>query len=202
METAFRSDERFTQEEFWDWLETVPSSDVHRYELLGGRIVMTPPAGWGHGYVESNLQRLIAPHVHAARLGRTLGSSAGYDLPTGDTLEPDFSFISNERWGAGPKVRSDGKGFLATVPDLVLEILSPSTATRDRTEKKDAYAASGIDEYWIVDPAKRRVMVFSRAAATFGSSETFSAGAITSHVLPALRITVEEIFGDLSGTDE
>jgi Uma2 family endonuclease len=150
VETAFRSDERFTQEEFWDWLETVPASDLHRYELLGGRIVMTPPAGWGHGYMESTLQRVIASHVHERGLGRTLGSSAGYDLPTGDTFEPDFSFISNERWGPGPKLRKDGKGFLATVPNLVVEILSPSTARRDRTEKKDAYEQSGVDSRGMV----------------------------------------------------
>jgi Uma2 family endonuclease len=202
VETAFRSDERFTQEEFWDWLETVPPSDLHRYELLGGRIVMTPPAGWGHGYMESNLQRVIASHVHERGLGRTLGSSTGYDLPTGDTLEPDFSFISNERWGAGPKLRKDGKGFLATVPNLVVEILSPSTAARDRTEKKDAYEQSGIDEYWIVDSAKRRVIVFFREGAGFGASETTTAGAVRSRLLPDLRVTVEEIFGDLAPSDD
>jgi Uma2 family endonuclease len=202
VETAFRSDELFTQEEFWAWLDTVPATDVHRYELLGGRIVMTPPAGWGHAYVESNLQRVIARHVHERGLGRTLGSSAGYDLPTGDTLEPDFSFISNERWGKGPKVRAGGKGFLATVPDLVVEILSPSTARRDRTEKKDVYAQSGVEEYWIVDGPKRRVFVFSREGGIFGAPETTTAGAVRSRLLPDLRVTIDEIFGDLAPSDD
>jgi Uma2 family endonuclease len=202
VETAFRSDERFTQEQFWDWLDTVPATDLHRYELLGGRIVMTPPAGWGHGYIEANLGMLISLHVRERGLGRTLGSSAGYDLPTGDTLEPDFSYISTERWGPGPKVRKDGKGFLATVPDLVVEILSPSTARRDRTEKKDAYAQSGVDEYWIVDAPKRRVLVFFREGDAFAAPETTTAGAVRSRVLPDLRITIDEIFGDLDPSDD
>jgi Uma2 family endonuclease len=158
---------------------------------------MTPPAGWGHGYIESNLHVPIASHVRAFGLGRTFGSSTGYDLPTGDTLEPDFAFISKRRWGAGPKVRSDGKGFLATVPDLVVEILSPSTATRDRTEKRDAYEQSGVDEYWIVDPRKRQVIVFVREGDAFGSPSTTSAQSIRSRVLPDLVMTVEEIFADL-----
>jgi Uma2 family endonuclease len=196
-ETAFRSEELFTQEEFWDWLDTVPAADLHRYELLGGRIIMTPPAGWGHGYIESNLHVPIGSHVRANGLGKTFGSSTGYDLPTGDTLEPDFAFVSTRRWGAGPKVRAGGKGFLAIVPDLVVEILSPSTATRDRTEKKDSYERSGVDEYWVVDPRKRQVTVFVREGDVFASPSTTSTGAVCSRVLPDLRVTVEEIFAEL-----
>ena len=182
---------------FWDWLETVPASDIHRYELLGGRIVMTPLAGWGHGFIESNLQLPIALHVRSRELGRTFGSSTGYDLPTGDTLEPDFAFISKERWGSGPKERPDGKGFLSIVPDLVVEILSPSTATRDRTEQKESYERSGVDEYWIVDPRTRQVMVLVREGETVGSPRTTSAGAVYSRLRPDPRISVEELFADL-----
>src|SRR5262245_25256419 len=196
-ETSFRSEERFTQAEFRDWLETVPSTDIHRYELLGGRIIMTPPASWKHAFIESNLQRIVGSPVHEQRLGRTCGSSAGYDLPTGDTLEPDLGFVSNARWGAGPKERHDDKAFLSIVPNLVVEILSPSTATRDRTEKKESYERSGVDEYWIVDPRRRQVLIFVREGSAFGSPDTTSAGAVRSRLLPDLRITVEEIFADL-----
>jgi hypothetical protein len=48
-ETAFRSDERFTQSDFRRWLEERPSTDINHYELIDGRIVMTPLAGWPHG---------------------------------------------------------------------------------------------------------------------------------------------------------
>jgi Uma2 family endonuclease len=195
-ETAFRSEERFTREEFWDWLDGVPASDINRYELLAGRVVMTPPAKWGHGYAESNVNRIIASHVHAVDLGVTFGSSTGYDLPTGDTLEPDFAFVSKERWGRGPRTLPGGKGFLAIVPDLVVEILSPSTATRDRTEKKQAYERSGVDEYWIADPARREVTVFVREGAAFEPARVTSAGAIRSRALPGLRISVEVIFAE------
>ena len=61
-----------------------------------------------------------------------LGSSAGYDLPSGDTLEPDVSFLSAARLAAGPA--PERGRFLRIVPDLVVEILSDSTAKRDRGE--------------------------------------------------------------------
>ena len=50
-QTVFRSDETFTQESFRLWLDERPASDLNHYELLNGRIVMTPPAGWPHGRV-------------------------------------------------------------------------------------------------------------------------------------------------------
>jgi Uma2 family endonuclease len=84
------------------------------------------------------------------------------------------------------------------VPDLVVEILSPSTARRDRTAKRNAYERSGVDEYWLVDPRKRQVTVFVREREVFAPPATTSSGAIASRVLPDLAVTAEELFGDLA----
>jgi Uma2 family endonuclease len=92
--------------------------------------------------------------VKAHKLGIVLDSSAGYDLPSGDTVEPDVSFIDSERFAPGPKPR-DGQ-FLKIVRRLIVEILSPATSRRDRTEKKDVYARNRVDEYWIVDARRSR----------------------------------------------
>src|SRR5262245_16706291 len=102
METAFVSEDRFTQEEFWKWVAERPRSDINHYELIGGRIIMTPPAGWPYGGIEATLVGRIGDHVRTRKLGVTLGSSTGYELPSGDTLEPDASFISQARFDAGP----------------------------------------------------------------------------------------------------
>lgn len=191
-ETAFRSEKQFTQEEFWRWLEERPASDINHYELLGGRIVMTPPAGWPHGGLDARLSFLLTAHVDERRLGVVQGSSAGYDLPSGDTLEPDVSFISRERFAAGPKPTT-GR-FLRIVPSLVVEILSPSTALRDRMEKREVYARNGVDEYWIVDPRTRTVTVFRLGASGYDEGTIFARGRISSAVLPDLSISVEEVF--------
>ena len=125
-ETAFVSTETFDQRAFKRWVENRPTTDINHYELTNGRIVMTPPAGWGHGETEARLVRILVDFAETNNLGRVFGSSTGYNLPSGDTLEPDVSFVSSERWAQGPLV---GRAhFLRVVPNLVIEILSPATA--------------------------------------------------------------------------
>lgn len=198
METAFRSEETFTREEFWSWLEQLPACDVNRYELINGRIVMSAPAKFRHGGVETNLHMTISIFVRDRALGITLGSSAGFDLPTGDTLEPDFSFISRERWEAGPKPRDDEKGFTRIVPDLAIEIVSPTSIRRDRIEKRIVYARSGVREYWIVDPERCEVALHASLGDRFAEPRVLTSGVIASAVLPDLRVTVEELLADPS----
>lgn len=191
-ETAFRSDERFTQAEFWRWLQERPSSDINHYELINGRIVMTPPAGWPHGSIEGILVRVLGNHVAEYELGTVLGSSAGYDLPSGDTLEPDVSFITKERFAAGPApIR--GK-FLRIVPNLAVEILSRSTGRRDRVEKKQVYERNRVDEYWIVDPDRSEVIVFYLGKRGYGSGRRFRNARIISRVLPELTVLAGDVF--------
>lgn len=192
VDTAFRSDLQFDQPAFRRWLKRRPASDLNHYELIDGRIVMTPPAGWPHASIGSTLNRLLSQHVLDGRLGVVLDSSAGYDLPSGDTVEPDVSFIDSERFAAGPApVRGR---FLTIVPTLVVEILSPATSRRDRTEKKAVYERNGVSEYWIVDPAKENVTVFCLRGQRYSSARPITAGAIRSRVLPRLHITARQIF--------
>lgn len=194
VDTVFRSEERFTQQEFFEWLQRRPASDVNHYELIHGRIVMSPPAGWPHGSLEVRIASRLFSVVEAHDLGVVQGSSAGYDLPSGDTLEPDVSFMSKARFAAGPApVRGR---FLGIVPDLAVEILSKSTARRDRGEKKAIYEQCGVTEHWIVDPDRRVVTVYHLDHGRYGAGERVRTGGIPSHVLPQLDLTVEDLFVD------
>lgn len=194
VDTPFRSEERFTQQEFFAWLQRRPDSDINHYELIRGRIVMSPPAGWPHGALGSRINARLYLIVEQHRLGVVQDSSAGYDLPSGDTLEPDVSFISRSRFDAGPApVRGR---FLGIVPDLAVEILSRSTARRDRTEKKAIYEQCGVVEYWIVDPDRRVVTVYQLDDGRYGAGTRVRSGLIRSHVLPQLELTVDELFAN------
>jgi Uma2 family endonuclease len=199
LETAFRSEETFTQEEFRIWLDGLPSSDINHYELIRGRIVMSPPAGWPHGGVGSKLNLLIGSHVRAGRLGIVCDASTGYDLPSGDTLEPDVSFMSHGRFAAGP-APVHGK-FLRIVPDLVVEILSPSSVSRDRIEKAEIYAQNGVDEYWIVDSKRCEITLLVREGSVFGAPQVHREGTLPSRVFPGLRANVADVFADLPEDD-
>ena len=154
---------------------------------------MTPPAGWGHGEIEAKVIRILGDFVKSRNFGRVFGSSTGYDLPSGDTLEPDASFISSERWAKGPQV---GRGqFLRIVPTLVVEILSPATAQRDRVEKKTIYEVNGVDEYWLVDLDRREVTVFQLMEGRYSSGTRFRARQnLRSGVLPGFKLATRLLF--------
>jgi Uma2 family endonuclease len=189
---TFRSDERLNQREFARWLRTRPPSDVHHYELIQGRIVMSPPADPIHARLGALLGARLSAHVNREPLGLVLDASAGFDLPSGDTLEPDLSFVSAARLAAGPPLER-GR-FARVVPDLVVETLSRSTARRDRTEKKKIYARNGVREYWLVDPDERSITVFHGRNGEFDAGTRFTGGRFRSEVLPKLRFDVARLF--------
>lgn len=184
-------EKRLNQEEFFTWLEDLPPSDCNHYELIHGRIVMTPPADFIHATIGSILNRKLGDYVERRRLGRVLDASAGYDLPSGDTLEPDVSFVSRE----GPRPERGRHAKL--VPDLVVEVLSRSTKKRDRTVKKDVYAANGVREYWLVDPDRQIITVFHRRGNAFDAGiACLPGGDVASELFADLALAVGDVFAD------
>jgi Uma2 family endonuclease len=192
-ETAFISTETFTQKGFKDWVENRPAGDINRYELATGKIVMTPPAAWEHAEVEARVIRILGDFVTKRNLGKMFGSSAGYELPSGDMLEPDASFISRERWLKGPRPRRGQ--FLKIVPTLAVEIISPATARRDRIEKKRIYEANSVDEYWLVDLQRREITIFHLAGGKYDNGHRFEARQkLRSEVLVGLEVPARLLF--------
>lgn len=191
---AFRSLEPMTQEEFARWLETIPANDVHHYELLDGFIVMEPPAHWPHGEVGAEALHRIKSYLRRRPLGRVFDSSQGFDLPTGDTVEPDVAFVSVARWNAQAR---PVHGFPAVVPDLVVEVLSPSTKGIDQEQKKRIYERNGVLEYWLINPAAKNVRLLYLTGKGYQEGRCLEAGdkdTLCSRVLPGLRIPVAELF--------
>ena len=193
VELSFESVDTMTQTEFSVWCRERASWDRHHYELLNGRVVMNPPAGFPHGSVESRVVRLLANHVLDASLGECFGSSQGFELPTGDTVEPDASYVSKQRWQTMPD--PEPGRFLRVVPDLTVEILSAATAHRDRGEKKALYGRAGVREYWIIDPRARTLICLTRQEgelhedAVHEETDTFE-----SPLLPGLTFPVASLF--------
>jgi Uma2 family endonuclease len=192
-EVVFESTRTMPPEAFEEWVRERQGRDPNRYELLHGRVVMTPPAGYPHGEIAANIVALLHGFVKSHRLGKVFDSSQGFALPSGDTLEPDATFVSNQRWEAEPPPE-DGK-YLRVVPDLVVEVLSSGTASRDRGEKKAAYAESGVREYWIVDKSAREIVVFALEGRRYGKERIFAdGGRAQSNVLVGLEFEVTEVF--------
>jgi Uma2 family endonuclease len=189
-EPIFESITTMDQPSFAEWVRH-REWDSYRYELLHGRVVMTPPAGYPHGAVGSRLNRLVAQAADGTG-GIVFESSQGFELPTGDTVAPDISFVSAERWAMTTPIM--GK-FLRVVPEFLVEILSESTASRDRGEKKGIYGTAGVLEYWIVDSRARTVTVFHGDGERFDGGRIYAAHeTLQSRVLPALQLPVTQLF--------
>ena len=106
-----------------------------------------------------------------------------------DVVQPDLMFISSEREHIRTPANIQG------APDLVVEILSPSSARRDWRDKRDLYARHGVKEYWIVDPANRLVYVMRLRDGALEIEGTYAEGdTVSSATLKGFSINLDEIF--------
>jgi Uma2 family endonuclease len=141
---------RLTAEQFF----RVTSSDGKRYELIDGRLhAMTTPS-IKHQRICGQLLLLFHSVVSTTR-GEVFPSGVGLVLSDGTVLIPDLVVLRQR------SEQADTEYGLTTVPDIVIEVLSPSTARYDRGEKSERYAAFGVGELWLVSPEAEIVEIFA-----------------------------------------
>ena len=133
---------------------TLPE-DGRRYEILDGELEVSPSPSSTHQFVLENLAFALSSHVRACGSGRIWLAPLDVILATTTIVQPDIVYISNER------SRIVTERGIEAAPDLVVEILSDSTARRDRGAKKHLYARYGISRYWLVDPTAKTLEVFA-----------------------------------------
>ena len=129
--------------------------DGNRYEAIEGDLYMTPAPSILHHRLTRALYEALKPLLTAPRRGELFWAPVGVEFPsTGEGVQPDLFFVSDEH-------RSRiGEHGIVGAPDLVVEILSPSTASHDRGIKRRLYERQGVGEYWIVDPDENVVDVW------------------------------------------
>ena len=169
-----------------DYLKT---SDESRYELLNGELVMAPAPLLYHQFILRKLLNAMSEHVDEQKLGELFCSPADVVLSDTDVVQPDILYISSQRSHILKPESVQG------APDLVVEILSPSTAELDRTAKLELYAKHGVREYWIVDPDARTIMVLLRGKNRFEVGGIYGEDqSLTSPTLDGFSIALEEVF--------
>jgi Uma2 family endonuclease len=185
---ATKAQIKFTYEDY----KSLPESETKRYELVGGELVMVPSPDPEHQDIVGNLFRVLSVHVRRHRLGKVYLAPLDVVLGEGEEAEvvqPDLLYISPQRQDIIAQKEIRG------APDMVVEVLSPSTAQRDRTLKKKLYAKYGIQEYWLVDPEAQTVEVLTlgqrgyERAGLYTKNET-----LESPLLVGLRIPLDEVF--------
>ena len=134
-------------------------------ELIGGKIVMMSPASMNHNRVVRNISRIFDNHLNGHTCEAFSDGAAVY-LTEEDFFIPDVMVVCDPN-----KVHDDG---IHGAPDLVVEILSPSTAKYDRGRKKDIYEKCGVREYWIVSPVEKTVEQYLLENGKFSLYETYA----------------------------
>ena len=164
----------------------LPEGD--RRQLIDGDLYMVPAPSFRHQGVLANLATILRGFVRANNLGEVLWAPFDVVLSAENVVQPDILFVSNERRGIITEANISG------APDLVVEVLSPSTADRDRQLKLGLYSRFGVSEYWIVDPDERSVRVMALGEPGEPSASTYSSGSISSRLIPGLSVAVEKVF--------
>ena len=106
-----------------------------------------------------------------------------------NSVQPDLMVLCDYRKDINEKDKYKG------TPSLVVEILSPSTRSKDRVKKMDLYMESGIDEFWVVDPKTSVIMIYSFKNGELDTDEIYSSGQrAESARFPGLSVSVSEVF--------
>ena len=125
------------------------------YEIIGGEKFMAPMAALNHSGIIINLLNKIYEYVVPNKLGYVFSDNVDVHFPDGNLFRPDLTVITAENSNI-----LNWRGAIYGVPDMVVEVLSPSTRQKDLTIKKDIYEKNGVREYWIIDPYIKAVDVY------------------------------------------
>jgi len=163
--------------------------DSKRYELYDGELYMVPSPRVKHQRIYRKLILILDQYVEKNKLGEILSAPLDVVFDEENFLQPDIIFISNER--------SDiiGEKNITGAPDLVIEILSPSTEYRDRGHKLQTYCRYGVREYWLVDPEKEIVEIMSLSPEGYQLLGKYSGDDLVgSQGLAGLQFSAKQIF--------
>ena len=180
--------------------------EERREELIGGNVVMMSPASAEHVYTAGSIYNIFKNDLKGKNC---IPFSDGLlvHLTDENKFVPDMMVVCDRS-----KIKSDG---VHGAPDLVVEVLSPSTAKDDRTRKKEIYEACGVPEYWLVSPTDKSIEVYLLESGKYILHDVYTvrpdwvlkqmtdeerAAIVTEfkcHLYDELIIRLDDIFGDL-----
>ena len=170
------------------FIDTVLESE--KAEFINGEKVVHSPAKFKHTTAVGNLYRLLSTYVLTHNLGWVGAEKVLVSLSRND-YEPDICFFNAE---AAAGFELDQMRFPA--PDLVVEVLSTSTAANDRGIKFEDYAAHGVSEYWIIDPDSETVEQYILSNTAYNLAIKAQTGEVRSTAITNFVIPVRSLFDD------
>lgn len=163
--------------------------DGLRHEIIDGKHYVTPSPSYRHQRISGKFFYFIEQYLESHAAGQILYAPFDAVLGEFDIVVPDLLYVSKERMAFLTLKNLQGP------PNLVIEILSPSTSRRDRRLKLDLHERVGVEEYWLVDPERDFVDVYQRRPEGFEIPVQYAKTAIlTSPLFPGLELHLDRVF--------
>ncbi|MCE7946708.1 MAG: Uma2 family endonuclease [Chloroflexi bacterium CFX4] len=168
--------------------EGLPHNLHKRFELHNGELIEMPSPSPLHQWIVARLVFLISKWLEPAALGYVFGDNLDYEPAEGVIVKPDVSFVSRQRAPSLPQT-------FQIMPDLAVEVVSPSNTEREMLQKVQLYFAHQAQVVWVIYPDQRMVRVYTPAAQgvhvrQLVEGETLEGGAL----LPDFALPIAEIF--------
>jgi Uma2 family endonuclease len=160
----------------------------HKWEFINGEVIMHSPALNRHLMATKRLFQLMSVHCLSQGCGEVHVEKAMTTFPRND-YEPDICFFGIAKTAL---ITPDTLRF--PIPDLIVEVLSPSTEARDRGIKFADYASHGVREYWIIDTVAETVELYQLSGTAYPPVQPQSDGQLTSLAMPGFEVPVRAIF--------
>lgn len=180
-----------TEEEF---VAGYRDEDV-KAEFVDGRVIIVPPESRQDEKIRWFVGKVLGIFIECHNLGEVYGPNLTARLRVGLRRVPDLLFVSSDRLPLLQENHIEG------APDLAMEIVSPDSAARDWHDKYLEYEATGVREYWVIDPRVRRVDVYHLNDAGRYEALPLEEGIYRSRVVPGFWLRPDWLWQEpLPGT--
>jgi len=174
----------------WTYEEYARLDDEQRYEIINGELLMAPAPDWTHQDWSRKLFRRLDKFVMERQLGELAYAPVDVVLDSENVVQPDLLFMAKANLSI---LQTRG---VFDAPDLLIELISPSSVRRDRYVKKELYARFGVKEYWIVDTSNKALEIWKLQNRLYELHCMIEEkGKVTSAVLTDFEFDLSEISG-------
>ncbi len=163
--------------------------DGNRYEIIGGQLIVSPSPTYRHQRVSMKLGNALDTYLTNTGAGEAMAAPMNVHLSVNDVVQPDLLVVIGDR---SDLIQHRG---IFSAPDLVVEILSPSSMETDFLRKSRLYEQYGVREYWIVNPERETVSVQTLDGDRFVlTGEYVRSDVLHSAVLDGFELQLSAIF--------
>jgi len=172
----------------WTYEDYYRLDDGQRHEVIDGNLLSSPATDTWHQNRLNDINIFLSRFVKQRSLGQIFIAPVDVVLDPENTVQPDIIFVSAANEGIIQRRAIFG------TPELLVELISPSSVRRDRYDKKDLYARFGVKEYWIGDPANKSLEILTLKEGRYDLHCAAEVqGKLTSLVLAGLEFDLTEI---------